>query len=79
MLVRLWQENIEVLESTRSHEVWVKIKAAVDNLDPAKSIKQCKDKMRNLKDAYKRSKESKKKTGAVPNFPPQFTQIDKIL
>ena len=70
MPVSLWQENIEVLESTRSHERWVKIKAAVDNLDPAKSIKQCKDKMRNLKDAYKRSKESKKKTGAVPNFPP---------
>ena len=58
MLVSLWQENIGVLESTCSHEMWFKIKAAVDNLGPAKTIKQCKDKMRNLKDAYKRAKES---------------------
>ena len=59
--------------------MWVKIEAAVDNLGPAKTIKQCKDKMRNLKDTYKRAKESNKKTGAVPSFPPYFTQIDEIL
>ena len=59
--------------------MWVKIKAAVGNLGPAKNFKQCKDKMRNLKDAYKRAKESNKKTGAAPSFPPYFTQIDKIL
>ena len=35
--------------------------------------------MQNLKDAYKRAKESNKKTGAAPSFPPYFTQIDKIL
>ena len=59
--------------------MWVKIKAAVDNLGPAKTIKQCEDKMQNLKDAYKRAKESNKKTGAAPSFPPYFTQIDKFL
>ena len=51
----------------------------MDNLSPAKTIKQCKDKMRNVKDAYKRAKESNKKTGAAPSFPPYFTQIDKFL
>ena len=56
-----------------------RVKAAVDNLSPAKTIKPCKDKMQNLKDAYKRVKESKKKTGAAPSFPPYFTQIDEIL
>ena len=59
--------------------MWVKIKAGVGNLGLTKTIKQCKDKMRNLKDAYKRAKESNKKTGAAPIFPPYFTQIDKIL
>ena len=78
MLVSLWQENIGVLESTCSRKMWFKIKAAVDNLGPAKTIKQCKDKMRNIKDAYKRAKESNKKTGAAPSFPPYFTQIDEI-
>ena len=29
MLVSLWQENIGDLESTQSHKMWVKIKAAV--------------------------------------------------
>ena len=79
MLVSLWQENIGVLGSTRSHEMWVEIKAAVDNSGPAKTIKQCKDKMRNLKDFYKRAKQSNKKTCARPSFPPYFTQIDEIL
>ena len=37
------------------------------------------DKMRNLKDTYKRAKESNTKTGAAPSFPPYFTQIDEIL
>ena len=58
MLVSMWQENIEVLELTHSHEMRVKIKAAVNNLGPAKTIKQCKDKIQNLKDSYKRAKES---------------------
>ena len=35
--------------------------------------------MQNLKDAYKSVKESNKKTGAAPNFPPYFTQIVEIL
>ena len=35
--------------------------------------------MRNLKDAYKRAKESNKKTGAEPSFSPCFSQIDEIL
>ena len=37
------------------------------------------DKMRNLKDTYKRAKESNTKTSAAPSFPPYFTQIDEIL
>ena len=54
MLVSLCQENIGVSESIRSHEICVKINAAVDNLGPVKTIKQCKDKMQNLKGTYKR-------------------------
>ena len=72
MLVSLCQENIGVSESICSHEIWVKIKAAVDNLGPVKTIKQCKDKMQNLKGTYKRAKESNKKTGVAPSFPPKI-------
>ena len=59
--------------------MWVKVIAAVDNLGPARTIKQCKDKMQNLKDAYKRAKESKKKTCAALSFLPYFSGIDEIL
>ena len=31
------------------HQLWVKIKATVDNLGPVKTIKQCKDKCEILK------------------------------
>ena len=79
MLVSLWQENIRNIESTCSHEIWVKIKAIVDNLGPAKTIKQCKDKMKNLKDAYERAKESNKKTCVALSFLPYFSQIDEFF
>ena len=79
ILVSLWQENIRALELARSHKIWVKIKATVDNLAPAKTIRQCKDKMWNLKEPYERAKQSNKKIGAAWRFRPCFTQIDKIL
>ena len=46
--------------------MWVKIKAAVDNLGPDNTNKQCKDKMQNLKDASNLR-------------PPYYTQFNKIL
>ena len=53
MLVSLWQENIDVLESTRSHEMWVKIIATVDNLGPTKTISNVKTKCKILKTLIK--------------------------
>ena len=79
MLVSLWQENTGILESTRSHEMCVKIKAAVGNLGPAKTIKHCKDKMRNLKDTYKRAKESIKRPVLRQVFHPTLLKLTKFL
>ena len=53
MLVSLWQENIDVLESTRSHEMWVKIIATVDNLGPTKTISNVKTKCKISKTLIK--------------------------
>ena len=79
ILVSLWQENIRALELARSHKIWVKIKATVDNLAPAKTIRQCKDKMWNLKDACERAKESNKKIGAAWRFRPCLLKLTKFL
>ena len=49
----MWQENIGILESTRFHEMWVKIKAAVNNLGPSKLISNVKTKYEILKTLIK--------------------------
>ena len=54
VLVSLWVENFNVLESFRCNQVWPKLVKKVCFLCPAKTAKQCKVKIRNLKDAYKK-------------------------
>ena len=46
VLIQKWKEN-EVVESSRQYGAWLKIKVAVDAAGPDKSVRQCKDKMRN--------------------------------
>ena len=54
VLVSLWVENFDVLESSRCNQVWPKLVNKVCSLGPAKTTKQCKVKIRSLKDAYKK-------------------------
>ena len=42
-----------------------KIKVSVDAAGPAKSMRQCKDKIRNLKDTYKQAKDNNKWSGST--------------
>ena len=41
--------------------------------------KQLKDKIRNLKDAYKAARDNSKKTGASPMYSPSFEDFDEVL
>ena len=43
------------------------------------SVKQCKVKIRNLKDSFKRAKEQDNKSGEEPNFPPYYDIFDDVL
>ena len=79
MLVSLWQENIGVLESIHSHEMWVKIKAAVDNLDPAKTIKQCTTKREILKTLIKERKKATQRLVLRQVFHPTLLKLTKFL
>ena len=56
MLIPMWKECYKYLESTNQCSVWVKIKVKIDKVGKEKSIKQIKDKLRNLKDLYKQAK-----------------------
>ena len=61
------------------HQLWVKIKATVDNLGPAKTIKQGKDKCEILKTLIKELKKATKRLLLRQFFRPYFTQFDEIL
>ena len=56
-LVNIWKENIGSLQSTRCNEVINQIKDEVNKVGLLKNLLQCKNKIRNSKEAYKRAKE----------------------
>ena len=50
-----------------------------DKHGPEKTVTQCKNKIRNLKAAYKAAKENNKKIGASPKFCQYFNDFNKVL
>ena len=58
--------------------IWIKIKTDVNEKGPEKT-KQLKDKIQNLKDAYKAARDNSKKTGASPMYSPSFEDFDEVL
>ena len=79
MLVNLWKENFRLMESANGQRAWAKIKLSVDTAGPAKSIRQCKDKIRNLKDTYIQTKGNNKKSGSAPQTSVYFDNFDQVL
>ena len=78
-LVYWWKEYYNELETAKQHRLWAKIKVEIDKLDNPKSLKQIKDKLRNLKDAYKQARDNNKQTGKSPIFCPFYEDFDEIF
>lgn len=55
------------------------IEKEVNKFDNGKSIRQCKDKLRNLKMAYKDAKLKNKESGESPHDCPFYDDFDEIL
>ena len=79
VLVIQWKENFSLIESHKSNAGWVCVKDVVSRNGPVKSVKQCKDKLRNLKDDYKRCEDSNSQTGAAPKFSQCYDIFDVVL
>ena len=79
LLVKLWRENIDKLQSTKCAEAWSHISEEVSKLNGGKNVKQCKVKVRNLKDLYKKAKDNNRKSGSSPDFPPFYDDFDTVL
>ena len=63
-LVHAWKKNLKVIESHQSLMVWNTVKEHVSKHGSKKTIDQCKKKLSNIKDAYRKSKDNNKKSGA---------------
>lgn len=79
VLVSLYVENNEQLESSRCNLVWPSILTKVNQHGSPKSIQQCKIKVRNLKAEYKRCKDRNKESGNSHHTCPFFEEFDAIL
>ena len=78
-LVKLWKENFFLLATPKWATVWQKVKVEINKHGPEKTVTQCKNKIRNLKAAYKATKENNKKSGASPEFCQYFNGFDEVL
>ena len=74
-----WKERIEEVESARATETWKKIVEEVNKSGDPKTVKQCKDKIRNLKKKYKEAKANNNKTGRPPQSSPFYDSFDEVL
>ena len=79
ILVSMYVENCEALESSNCNKVWPKKLESVCNYGPKKTLKQIKVKVRNMKDAYKKCKDENKKSGNNLHKCPFYEDFDQIL
>ena len=79
VLVSLWVENFEALESSCCNQVWPKLVNKVCSLGPTKTLKQCKVKIRNLKDAYKKCKDENKQSGNERRSCAFYEELNRVL
>ena len=78
-LVALWKENHEKLESAENKTTWDKIVLEVNQFPEKKTLKQCKDKIRNLNQQYKDAKHQNKQTGNSPTTSAFYEDFDEVL
>ena len=77
LVVKLWVENFEVIESSRCNQFWPRIADKISTQGSSKTIKQGKVKVRNLKNSYKKCKDENKNTGNERSSCPYFHEFDR--
>ena len=81
VLVRLWGENIEKLESKDSRKAWEEVTRMLNERQKMKkSVDQCQRKMKHLRTLYKESKDwNRRQSGGNLRKSPHFDALDAIL
>lgn len=79
VLVTSWKANFDDLESHKAPEAWRMILAEVNKHGKQRTLKNLKDKIRNLKDSYKAAKKhNDESTGEAPKFSQFYEEFDEI-
>ena len=78
-LIGSWVEHFDEIESFKAPHAWVEIKNKVNEHGTDKSVSQCKNKLKTMKDAYKKAKDNNRLTGTAPMTCPFFDEIDDIF
>ena len=81
VLVQLWADNIEQLESKDSRKAWDEIVRALNEKQGiTKTVDQCQRKLKHLRNLYKEKKDwNRKQSGANIRKSPHYDAIDAVL
>ena len=79
VLVAQWVKHFDNIESSWCNQYWSKIVQEVNSHGPEKTLKQCKVKIRKLKDSYKKCKNENKSSGNNFNTCQFYDEFDRVL
>ena len=81
VLLQLWADNIEKIESKDSRKAWEDITRALNEKQGLqKTIEQCQRKVKHLKNQYKDKKDwNRRQSGGNLRKSPHYDQIDAVL
>ena len=81
VLVQLWADNTERLESKDSRKAWDEIVRALnDKQGITKTVDQCQRKLKHLKNLYKEKKDwNRKQSGGNIQKSPHYDALDAVL
>ena len=68
-----------MLNSSQCNQAWISIKIEVDKYGNSKSVVQCKNKIKALKDQCKKAKENNGKSREEPKSSLFYDQFDRLL
>ena len=79
ILVTMGNDLFQEIETFKEPSAWLKMKTEIDKKRLSKSVTQIKNKLCNMKDAYKKAKDNDRPTGASPMYAPFYKDFEEML
>ena len=75
----MWKYLFQEIETFKQPSAWLKMKKEIDKKRISKSVTQIKNKLRNMKDGYKKAKDNNSQTGTSSMYPPFYNDFEEML